>query len=111
MRKPIRTRNGEQRERQRAYRQRLKQERRPGRDDIARILLHAVVTRSVALGRRDELEKTVDLIVDRLGEQGFDVHASYEAFDDLIEKYTRADWGFRRKVHLANGHMSDGEGG
>ena len=98
MRRPVDRRISEQRERQKAYRARLTKQRRPGRDDIARVLLYEVITRSVVLGRRDDLEQSVDRIVEKLDKQGFDVQASYEAFDELIEKYTRTDWGFRRKA-------------
>src|SRR5690606_5058336 len=53
----------EQRERQQLYRKRIKAERRPSRDDIARVLLHVVITRSAARDKLDELEKFGDLIV------------------------------------------------
>ncbi|MRG57433.1 hypothetical protein GF108_17845 [Phyllobacterium sp. SYP-B3895] len=103
MRRPVDRRIREQRERQQAYRARLRQQRRPGRDDIARILLYEIITRSVALDRRADLEQLVDRIVEKLDKQGFDVRASYEVFDDLIEKYTKTNFGFRRKLHLADG--------
>ena len=90
----------EQRERQQAYRKRIKTERRPSRDDIARVLLHVVITRSAARDKLDELEKFGDLIVDRLVEQGFDKRVSYDAFDQLVDKYVKQGWEFRRKTHI-----------
>jgi hypothetical protein len=89
-----------QRERQQVYRQRIKTERRPSRDDIARVLLHLIITRSAAKDKLDELEKFSDLIVDRLVEQGFDKRVSYDAFDQLVDRYVKQGWEFRRKTHI-----------
>jgi hypothetical protein len=97
----------EQRERQQVYRKRIKSERRPSRDDIARVLLHVVITRSAAKDKLDELEKFGDLIVDRLVEQGFDKRVSYDAFDQLVDKYVKQGWEFRRKTHITNEPPTD----
>ena len=99
----------EQRERQQAYRKRIKTERRPSRDDIARVLLHVVITRSAARDKLDELEKFGDLIVDRLVEQGFDKRVSYDAFDQLIDKYVKQGWEFRRKPHIGHDLPNDAD--
>jgi hypothetical protein len=64
-------------ERQKDYRDRLRAERKPTRDDIVRVLLHY-----------------------GLADQGFDKDASLGVIDDLIDKYTKRGWDFRRKVHL-----------
>ena len=97
----------EQRERQQVYRKRIKSERRPSRDDIARVLLHVVITRSAARDKLDELEKFGDLIVDRLVEQGFDKRVSYDAFDQLVDKYVKQGWEFRKKTHIGDGVPND----
>lgn len=107
MRKPIRQRNAEQRLRQQTYRDRLKAERRPSRDDIARMLLHFAITESMRSKKgRSRLGLIEEKVVERLVAQGFDGRASYAVFDDLIERYTRQKWEFRRKPHLS---ADDGE--
>ena len=93
-------RNRKQRDRQRELRTRLKAERRPDRDDIARVMLHWFILGSVNKGRTHELERSEHVIVRRLVAQGFDEAACYDAFDRLVEKYTGGHWGFRRKPHL-----------
>ena len=93
----------EQRARQQVYRKRVKTERRPSRDDIARVLLHLIITRSAARDKLDELEKFGDLIIERLVEQGFDRRVSYDAFDQLVEKYVKQGWEFRKKTHIGPG--------
>jgi hypothetical protein len=98
-----------QRERQQAYRQRVKSERRPSRDDIARVLLHIVITRSAARDKLDELEKFGDLIVERLVEQGFDKRVAYDAFDQLVEKYVKQGWEFRKKTHIGPVALEEAE--
>jgi len=99
----------EQRERQQVYRKRIKSERRPSRDDIARVLLHVVITRSAARDKLEELEKFGDLIVDRLVEQGFDKRVSYDAFDQLVDKYVKQGWEFRRKTHIGHDLPNDAD--
>jgi len=99
----------EQRERQQVYRKRIKSERRPSRDDIARVLLHVVITRSAARDKLDELEKFGDLIVDRLVEQGFDKRVSFDAFDQLVDKYVKQGWEFRRKTHIGRDVPNDAD--
>lgn len=93
-------RNRKQRDRQREVRARQKAERRPSRDDIARVMLHWFIMGSVSKGRMRELEQSEDVIVRRLVVQGFESDACYAVFDDLVEKYTGQHWGFRRKPHL-----------
>ncbi|MGO4565897.1 hypothetical protein AB4Z52_12680 [Rhizobium sp. 2YAF20] len=93
-------RNRKQRERQRQLRDQQRAERRPGRDDVARITLHWMITRSVATSNEDQLDVIEDVLVRRLVAQGYDERASYEVFDDLVDKYADTNFGFRRKVHL-----------
>jgi hypothetical protein len=100
LRKPIKQRNEEQRERQRELRAAAKLERKPSRDDIARVLLHWTITKSVSRGQERMLEQVQDEIVTLLVAQGFDERKAYDVFDDLVERYTKKRWGFRRKIHL-----------
>lgn len=100
MRKTIKARSEEQRERQQALRDQAKRERKPSRDDIARALLHWSITGSAAKGQMETLFRVEDEVVARLVGQGFDEGKAYEVFDDLIERYTKRRWEFRRKVHL-----------
>ena len=99
-RKSDAVRNREQKERQRALRAKQKAEKRPDRDDIARVLMHWFIVAATVKGREHELERTEDIIVKRLVEQGFNEVASYEVFDALVDKYGGSAWGFRRKIHL-----------
>ncbi|MBB6262669.1 hypothetical protein FHS77_003251 [Paenochrobactrum gallinarii] len=89
-----------QRERQQRVRERQKRDRKPSRDDIARVLLHMLIMRSYKTNQMHLLEGYCDMIVRRLKAQGFDKVASYAVLDNLIEKYTKSDWQFFRKLHL-----------
>ncbi|NHT74204.1 MULTISPECIES: hypothetical protein [Rhizobiaceae] len=99
-RKSEAVRNREQKERQRTLRAKQKAEKRPGRDDVARVLLHWFIRGATVKGREHELDRTGEIIVKRLVEQGFDEAASYAVFDALVDKYGGNAWGFRRKPHL-----------
>ena len=95
-------------ERQRLYQQRYRAQRRrekaPGRDDIARALLHFVVTESLARSGHENLVRLIKEISQRLEEQGFSPAATRRAWQDLIIRYGEG-WAFQRKVHL---RFSDG---
>lgn len=93
-------RNKKQRDYQRELRARQKAERRPSRDDVARMLLHWFIVGATTKKRTKELEETEEIMVRRLVAQGFDEVASYEVFGRLVEKYTRERWNFRRKTGL-----------
>lgn len=103
MRKSLRQRNTEQKLRQRKYRERLRNERRPSRDDCARILLHTYVLTFA----RDEgvAQDAMDGIVKKLMSQGFAEDPSYAVLEAIFEKYTKRKWRFRRKPHLINAGM------
>lgn len=88
-----------QRERQRVYRLRLKAERRPSRDDIARVVLLFMIVRASKDWNHRFLEQLTDLILKGLKSQGFDEDASLDVLDDLIAKYATSTCGFRRKIH------------
>ncbi len=98
------TRLREQRERQQDYRDRQKQLRRPGRDDIARIALQWLIVNTAKLAEREgnpaRLNKVEEAILEKLVEQGFDPAASDRVLGDLIDRYVEDDWDFRRKPHL-----------
>ena len=89
-----------QRERQKEYRDRMRAERKPTRDDVARVFLHFMIAKAMKSGNQDGMEKLIDLLLDGLADQGFDKDASLDAIDDLIDRYTKRGWDFRRKVHL-----------
>lgn len=86
-----------QRERQQEYRDRLRAERRPGRDDIARILLHFMIVKAQKSGDKGGMEKLISMLLDALADQGFDKDASLDVIDDLIARYTKGGWDFRRR--------------
>lgn len=100
MRKSIKQTNEEQRERQRKLRAAAKLERKPSRDDVARVLLHWTITKSIHRKQEDLLDRVEDEVVSVLAAQGFDEGKAYEVFDDLIERYTKQRWGFQRKIRL-----------
>lgn len=104
--KTYEARNREQMERQRKLRTKHKVEKRPGRDDIARVALHWIISQALKKGVEDQLDQIADRVVARLVEQGFDEAASRVVFDGLVEKYGRSGWGFRRKPHLLDRPIS-----
>jgi hypothetical protein len=95
-----RERNAKQRERQQQLRDQHKAERRPDRDDVARLLLAWSISGHLMEGRPDRVEQLGDILVGKLVDQGFDERASYEVFDALVDRYASGDSPFRRKVHL-----------
>lgn len=103
MRKALRQKNTEQKLRQRNYRERLRLERKPTRDDCARVLLHTYVLTFA----QDEgvAQDAMDGIVRKLMHQGFAEDPSYEVIEAIFEKYTKRKWQFRRKPHLINAGM------
>lgn len=100
MPKTTKEKNAAQRKRQKQLREQAKQDRKPSRDDIARVLLHWTITGSAGKGQMETLLRVEDSVVGILVDQGFDERKAYEVFDDLIERYTKRRWDFRRKVHL-----------
>ncbi len=88
-----------QRIRQQRVRDKMKAERKPSRDDIARALLHWSITANVQEGRETLLFHVQTRIVEILIAQGFDEVASDASFDDLVDRYSDG-WSFRRKQHL-----------
>lgn len=101
-RKPKKQRNAEQRERQKRVREQALTDRRPTRDDIARMLLWQMI---VGVQKKREnpkavLDKLRDEIVTGLEGQLFDGNQSMDAFDALVLKYSTGIYPFRPKRHL-----------
>ena len=92
-----------QRGRQQAYRERLKRERRPGRDDVARIALHWLIVETARMAEKQNnparMNKVEEVLLEGLVAQGFDARASDQVLGELIDKYVDG-WNFRRKLHL-----------
>lgn len=89
-----------QRRRQQELRTATLAEKRPSRDDVARVALYWLIRRAIEKGQEAELEKFQDKVVSMLTQQGFSEKASDEVLDDLVHKYRSGGWPFRRKVHL-----------
>lgn len=97
-----------QRVRQQQYRERSRSERRPDRDDIARVVIHFLIERSYKTNKMDAFDRIIIRpVIKHLEKQGFDNLASHEVFDDLIDKYTTSDWDFGSKPHLDKPQSSD----
>jgi len=61
-----------------------------------------MIVKAVKTGDKDGMEKLIDMLLDALAGQGFDEDASLDVIDDLIARYTKGGWEFRRKVHLSS---------
>jgi hypothetical protein len=88
-----------QREYQRAYRRRQKAIKVPDRDEIARELLHYAVTKNLALGRKAELGRLMDAVIDGLAARGYDRNGTRRVFSGLVDRYEQG-WSFQRRLHL-----------
>ena len=99
-RKSDEIRNREQRERQQKLRDAGRTAKRPDRDNIARTALFMTISSMAAKGATDVLEDFQDRVVRMLVKQGFDERESDIVFEELVEKYRKGDWPFRRKIHL-----------
>lgn len=91
--------------RQRAYRQRQKDARRPSRDDIATTTFLYLVQETARVGNWDTFNEIMNRVTDRLVERGFDRQASTRAIDGLIDRYEDG-WEFQRR---RRGEDSDDE--
>lgn len=83
-------------ERQRTYRKRVKDQRRPSRNDITATLFHYFVLKTVKVRNWKNFYKVMEKVTDRLVERGFDRMASEEAIDALVDKY-KDGWEFQRR--------------
>ena len=97
-RKPRQDRLKERAEYQRAYRARQKAERKPSRDDVARIVLHWEIGRALTIQSR-KLDRLETVVVEGLVEQGFERDAAKHRFDEIVDRYEKG-WDFRLKPHL-----------
>jgi hypothetical protein len=98
-----------QRQRQQELREATLAEKRPSRDDVARVALFWMISSMAQKATNDVLDEFQDKIVELLAKQGFDERASDEVFDDLVRKYRNGSWPFRRKVHLLHSDGPDTE--
>lgn len=89
-----------QRRRQQELRATAAAEKRPSRDDVARVALWWMISSMAEKGKPDVLQEFQDRIVGLLTQQGFSETASDEVMDDLVRKYGSGGWPFRRKIHL-----------
>jgi len=48
------------------------------------------------------MEKLITMLLDALKGQGFDEDASLDVVEDMIFRYTKRGWDFRRKIHLTS---------
>ena len=102
-------RNEQQRVRQLTVRKTAQKLKKPGRDDIARMLLWHMITGIQKNKEKDKAGKEkmlIDLlnsIVNGLESQGFDGQQSVDVFEALVDKYAKDGSPFRRKIHLTEG--------
>ncbi len=89
-------------------RKRNRDDRRPTRDDVARIVLWQVITRVYGKARKDVWERIADGIIEELVGHGFDERESELVIEDLVQRYTSGRGGFRRKTHLMKTLQEDG---
>ena len=98
MRRSTAARRREQADYQRAYRAKQKTNRKPSRDDVARVMLHWVVTDAL---RRSgpELSRLRAELIRRLVDHRFSEPHAAARVDDILERYEDG-WDFQRKPHL-----------
>ncbi|MDR7028988.1 hypothetical protein [Rhizobium rosettiformans] len=105
-RKPKKQRNAKQRERQIRVREQALADRRPTRDDIARMLLWQMIVG--VLNTRDDAKAVLDKLGNEIAEglerRGFDGDESLDVFDALVIKYSDGLYPFRPKRHLIAVH-------
>ena len=100
-----------QRVRQRAYWARLKAERRPSNEDLARALLDVTLTQHLKLGRYEDLFRIMDLVAKRLQDVGFSRKATRAVWFDLQDRYDRGWSLLRQRISLAELHTLRREDG
>lgn len=103
-RKTRRQRLEEQRIRQAKLRKEAREKRKPGRDDMARLLLWLMLREAHETARRqrstEPLDKLCALLVDGLEQQGFDAHEAEALFAMLERKYRIQEFPGRIKRHF-----------
>jgi len=61
-----------------------------------------MIVKAVKSEDKVAMEKLIDMLLDALAGQGFDRDASLDVLEDLIFRYTKRGWDFRRKTHLTS---------
>ncbi|MEN3794557.1 hypothetical protein [Fulvimarina sp. MAC3] len=89
----------DQRARQQALRERHRIERKPSRDDVARVLLHWIFSGLTADNKAAAFGQVYNAVLPRLVEQGFDKAKAGERIEEIYDRY-EAGWTFRGKGHL-----------
>ena len=84
-----------QRLRQRAYRARLRLEKKPTHEDLARAVLDRALTHNLRLGRHQQLMDLLDEVAKRLREVGFHERDTEAAWFELQDRYERG-WSMLR---------------
>ena len=96
----------EQRKRQAAVRDAARRKCRPGRDDLARMLLWLMIreahSQSYKQRSREPLDKLCDVLVTNLELQGFDAEEAENVYNMLEHKYRTQDVPSRIKHHLGH---------
>jgi hypothetical protein len=88
--------------RQRAYRARLKAERRPSNEDLARALLDLALTKYLNDGRHDELMGFMAKVAGRLERVGFTKQATEAAWFEIQDRYQRGWSLLRQRASVAD---------
>ncbi len=70
------------------------------RDDIARVALYYLCKHFYQRNEVLDLNGFITDIINQLENQDFDKVVSASVFDDLIDKYTKSNWQFRRKPYF-----------
>ncbi len=91
----------EQRERQADVRAKAKANRKPGRDNFARVLFWQMIRAAQRdQDPRQKLDRLRDKMTDVLEEQGFDLKEAEDVFEDLAKRYSNGLNPFRPKFHV-----------
>lgn len=100
-RKSKRQRLEEQRERQATVRAEAKANKKPGRDDFARVLLwQAIIKAQRQQDGGRKLDRLRDMMTDVLEKQGFNLKEAEDVFHELARKYATGLNPFRPKSHM-----------
>lgn len=90
-----------QRRRQRAYRARLRKEKKPSHEDLARAVLDVALTYNLQLGRHQELLDLLGEVAKRLKDIGFHERDTEVVWFDLQDRYQRGWSMLRRRRSIA----------
>jgi hypothetical protein len=103
-RKSKNQRREDQRKRQAGIRDKARLNRRPGRDDLARMLLWLAIRdghmEAAKIGHRGALDMLCGVLARHLEKQGFDPEETEDVFNMLEDKYKTDAYPGRIKRHL-----------